>query len=360
MEDGKSPLISFADLKSFCKQVYERAGVPEEEADIVADLLARADLRGVESHGVTRLPIYIQRIQKGYVRAKCEMTTVRDKGATTFIEAHGSMGHVVAYRAMERAIEKAMEFGIGWVSVKDSGHFGVAGLFPMMALKQDFIGYVVTNSAPMVAPYGGKERILGNNPFSFAFPTEKYPAVVLDMSISVVSSGKLILCRKKGERIPLGWAYDKNGLPTEDPYEGYEGGGSLAAIGEHKGYGMILAHEMLTSILTGGKWTQHIKSLYEEDRTGIQGTCHSFMAIDPDCFVGREAFKKEMDRYIQTIKESKKAENAKEILMPGEPEYRTETERLREGIPLPPNTAKELIALGEPFGISLPVMNSKR
>ena len=357
MENNKVRLISFADLKSFCKQVYQRVGVPDDEADIVADLLVRADLRGVETHGVTRLPIYIQRLQKGYVRAECKMTIVREKGATAFIEAHGSMGHVVSYKAMEMAIQKAMEFGMGWVSVKDSGHFGVAGLFPMMALEKDFIGYVVTNSAPMVAPYGGRERILGNNPLSFAFPADRYPAIVLDMSISVVSSGKLILCRKKGEKIPLGWAYDKNGLPTEDPYEGYEGGGSLAAIGEYKGYGMILAHEMLTSVLTGGKWTQYIKSLYEEDKTGIQGTCHSFMAINPDCFIGREKFKKDMDQYIQTIKESRKAKNATEILMPGEPECRTETKRLKEGIPLAPNTVKELIALGESFGISLPIMN---
>jgi LDH2 family malate/lactate/ureidoglycolate dehydrogenase len=353
MENNKVRLISFADLKSFCKQVYQRVGVPDDEADIVADLLVRADLRGVETHGVTRLPIYIQRLQKGYVRAECKMTIVREKGATTFIEAHGSMGHVVSYKAMEMAIQKAMEFGMGWVSVRDSGHFGVAGLFPMMALQKGFIGYVVTNSAPIMAPYGGRDRILGNNPLSYAFPTAKYPPIVLDMSISVVSAGKLILCRKKGERIPLGWAYDKNGFPTEDPYEGYEGGGFLAAIGEYKGYGMILAHEMLTSILTGGKWTQHIKSLYEEDKTGIQGTCHSFMAIDPDCFVGREKFKKEMDRYIQTIKESRKAKNAAEILMPGEPEYRTETKRMKEGIPLPPATIKELVALGESFGISL-------
>jgi LDH2 family malate/lactate/ureidoglycolate dehydrogenase len=119
---------------------------------------------------------------------------------------------------------------------------------------------------------------------------------------------------------------------------------------------MVLVHEMLTSVLTGGKWTQHIKSLYEEDKTGIQGTCHSFMAIDPDCFTGKENFKKEMDRYIKSIKESAKAQNATEILMPGEPEYRTEVERLKEGIPLAPATVKELVPLGESLGISLPLM----
>jgi LDH2 family malate/lactate/ureidoglycolate dehydrogenase len=356
MGKDKSNLISFDNLKSFCQQVYRRVGVPDDEADIVADLLARSDLRGVETHGVTRLPIYIQRLQKGYVRAVCKMTILKDKGATAFVEAHGSMGHVVSHKAMDMAIKKAMDFGVGWVSVKDSGHFGVAGLFPMMAIQKDLIGYVVTNTAPMMAPHGGRERIIGNNPLSFAFPADQYLPVVLDLSCSVVSSGKLILCRKKGEKIPLGWAYDKEGLPTEDPHAGYEGGGSLAPIGGYKGYGMVLAHEMLTSVLTGGKWTQYIKSLYEEDKTGIQGTCHSFMVIDPDCFIGREKFKKDMDHYIKSIKESGKAKNATEILMPGEPEYQTETERLKEGIPLTPATVKELVALGESFGISLPFM----
>jgi LDH2 family malate/lactate/ureidoglycolate dehydrogenase len=357
MESNGAWRVSFEDLKSFCKQAYTKAGVPDEEAQIVATLLARGDLRGVETHGVTRLPIYIQRLQKGYVRTVCKMTILKDKGATSFIEAHGSMGHVVSYKAMEIAIKKAMEFGIGWVSVKDSGHFGVAGLFPMMALEKDFIGYVVTNTAPMMAPHGGRERIIGNNPLSIAFPTDKYPSIVLDFSCSVVSSGKLILCRKKGEKIPLGWAYNKDGLPAEDPYEGYEGGGSLAPIGGYKGYGMVLAHEMLTSVLAGGKWTQHIKSLYEEDKTGIQGTCHSFMVIDPDCIVGRKKFKEDMDRYIESIKESGKAKNATEILMPGEPEYRTEVKRLKEGIPLVAATVKELVALGESFGISIPTID---
>jgi len=356
MEEKVPRKISFDDLKAFCREMYKRVGVPDEEAEIVAGLLARADLRGVETHGVTRLPIYIQRIQKGYVRAVNKTTLIREKGPTAFAEAHGSMGHVVAFKAMQMAINKAQEYGIGWVSVKDSGHFGVAGLFPMMALEKDFIGYIITNSAPMMAPYGGWERIIGNNPLSYAFPAGEYLPVVVDFSCSVVSSGKLILCRKRGEKIPLGWAYDKDGLPTEDPYEGYEGGGSLAPMGEHKGYGLALSHEILTAILTGGKWTRNIKSLYEEDRTGIQGTCHSFMALDPDCFIGKEQFKKSMDSYIKSTKESGKAEHTREILMPGEPEYQAESERLKEGIPLSPATEKELVVLGQSFGLSLHLM----
>jgi len=354
MEKSEILRVSFEDLKNFCKQVYVKAEVPEDEAGVVADLLVRADLRGIETHGVTRLPIYIERLQKGYVRKKCQLTVIKEKGPVVFMEAHGSMGHIVAYRAMVKAVENAAEYGIGWVSVKDSGHFGVAGLFPMMAAKKDFIGYIVSNSAPMMAPWGGRERIIGNNPLSYAFPAAQFPPVVLDFSCSVVSSGKLILCRKKGEKIPLGWAFDKDGLPTEDPYEGYEGGGSLAPIGEHKGYGMVVVHEILTAVLTGGKWTRNIKSLYEEDRSGIQGTCHSFMALDPECFLGREEFKKNMDRYIESIKESAKAKGVEEILVPGEPEHRTESRFLKEGIPVAPSTEKELATLGKSLGLGFP------
>lgn len=356
MDKNEIRRVSFDDLKNFCKQAYMKADVPQDEAEIVADLLVRSDLRGIETHGVTRLPIYIQRLKKGFVRAHCQLTIVKEKGPTAFLEAHGSMGHIAAYRGMEKAIQKAEENGIGFVSVKDSGHFGVAGLFPMMALKKDFIGYIVSNSAPMMFPWGGKERIIGNNPLAYAFPADQYLPVVLDFSLSVVSSGKLILCRKKGEKIPLGWAVDKEGVPTEDPYEGYEGGGSLAPVGGHKGYGLVLAHEMLTAVLTGGKWTKNIKSLYEEDPSRIQGTCHSFMALDPDCFIGREEFKKNVDRYIKSIKESAKAKGAQEILVPGEPEYRTETQFLQDGIPLAPNTVKEITTLGKSLGLSLALM----
>ena len=357
MEKVATRRVRFEDLRNFCREAYVKTGVPAAEAEIVADLLVRSDLRGVETHGVTRLPIYILRLQKGYVRKECKLTAVKDKGPIAFLEAHGSMGHIAAYRAMEKAIAKAEEYGVGWVSVKDSGHFGVAGLFPMMALRKNFIGYVVSNSAPMMSPWGGKERIIGNNPLAYAIPADRYPPVVLDFSLSVVSSGKLILTRKKGEKIPLGWAVNKEGLPTDDPYEGYEGGGSLAPVGGHKGYGMVLVHEMLTAILTDGKRTRQIKSLYEEDPSGIQGTCHSFMALDPDCFVGREAFKKSIDAYIREIKESARARGTEEILVPGEPEFRTEVRLLKEGIPLSGNTVKELTSLGESLGVSLRFMD---
>lgn len=343
--------VDYDDLQSFVINAYTCVGVPSDEADIVTNLLIRADLRGVETHGVTRLPIYIKRLQKQFVRKQCTMEVVRHKGATAFLTANGSMGHVVAYKAMLQAIDLAKNHGIGLVSVKDSGHFGVAGLFPAMALEEDMIGYVCSNSAPMMAPFGGRKRIIGNNPLSYAFPADKKLPVIVDFSCSVVSSGKLILTRKKGEKIPLGWAVDKNGMPTTDPYEGYEGGGSLAYMGAHKGYGLALTNEILTALITGGKWTQNIKSLYEEDKSGIQGTCHSFMVIDPECFVGRREFKRSMDEYIDSIKASPKAEGVDEILMPGEIEARCEAEQMQYGVRLNSKTVEDLNRLADQLGI---------
>ena len=346
--------ISYEDLSEFCQKAYMSAGVPEDEAGIVAGLLARADLRGVASHGVSRLPIYIERLEKDYVRKVCQFDIKKQKGATAYVNAHGSMGHLVSQKAMRLAMDLAEEHGIGWVNVVDSGHFGVTGFFPMMALEKDLIGYICSNSAPMMAPFGGKKRIIGNNPLSYAFPAEKHTPIVVDFSCSVVASGRLILARKKGESIPLGWAVDSEGRPTTDPYAGYEGGGSLMPMAQHKGYGLALGHEIMSSLLGGGKWTINIKSLYEKEESGIQGTCHSFMAVDPDCFVGRDEFKKLMDEYIEAIKASGPAEGVKEIFMPGELEARTEKDYTANGIPLVAATVEDLTKLAQRLGLKPP------
>ncbi len=344
----------FSDLVDFCRRAYVRAGVPEAEAETTADLLVKADLRGVETHGVMRLPIYITRLEKGYVRKQASFRVLKDTGAVAFVTADGSMGHLTAKRAMETAVQKAETHGIGWVSVKDGGHFGVAGLFALTAAEQGMAGWLCSNSAPMMAPLGGKTRMIGNNPLAYAFPVEGRPPFVLDFSCSTVASGRLILARKKKEEIPIGWAVDKNGVPTTDPYEGYEGGGSLAPMGAHKGYGLALAHEIITAVLTGGKITRDIKSLYEDDRSGIQGTCHSFAALNPDAFIGKEAFRNAAAAYVLALKQSGAAEGAEEILIPGESSARIEAARRKSGIPLSAATVEGLSNLSDRLGIPMP------
>jgi len=354
MADSTSPVVRFEDLKSFCTKAYVTVGVPEDEADVISGLLVGADLRGIETHGVIRLPIYIHRVEKNYVRSKCEFNVVRQKGATAFVSANGSMGHIVSHRAMKLAVDLAEQHGVSWVSVKDSSHFGAAGFFPMMALENDMIGYVCSNTGPLMAPYGGRKKMIGNNPLSYAFPTNRCTPVVVDFSCSVVSAGRIQLQRKKGEKIPLGWAIDKNGLPTDDPFDGTEGGGTLSPVGAHKGYGLALAHEISSALLTGGKWSRDIIGLFRQDETGIQGTCHSFMVIDPDCFIGRDEFKQHMDDYINAVKNSGKAKGVEEIFMPGEIEACAEAERRQKGIPLPQSTADGLMELAERLNLSFP------
>ncbi len=347
--------IAFAELKAFCLKAYRRVGVPEDEAELVAEDLARSDARGVETHGVMRLPIYIQRLERDQVRRRCQFEILRRRGATAHVAAHGSMGHLVARRAMELAMELAREHGIGWVAVRESGHFGVAGLYPLMAARQDLIGYICTNTGPLMAPFGGRGKLLGNNPMSYAFPADRHLPVVVDFSCTVVAAGKLMLARNKGEKIPLGWAVDQDGLPTDDPALGYPDG-ALAPLGGHKGYALALAHEILSALLAGGRWTRDIKGLYHKDPDPIQGTSHSFLVVDPDCFVGRAEFKAALDAYIETVKSSPRAKGVDEILMPGEIEFRTEAKRLAEGIPLPAPTAREVEEMSGRWGIEAKFM----
>ena len=180
MTATETRIVTYEALNSFCRQAYMAVGVPEEDAVIVSDLLVRSDLRGIETHGVLRLPIYIRRLQKNYVRRTCEFNVLRQKGATAFVSVNGSLGHLVAFKAMDLAISLAETHGVSWVSVKDSSHFGAAGLFSMMAVQKEMIGYVCSNSAPLMAPYGGRAKIIGNNPLSYAFPADHCLPVVAD------------------------------------------------------------------------------------------------------------------------------------------------------------------------------------
>lgn len=346
-------LISYTNLVNFCQSAYETCGVPPEEALIGAEYLAKSDLRGVATHGVMRLPAYIRRLEEGWMRPKMKLETLRSKGATSFINACGSMGQIVAHHAMGLASKLAAEHGVGWVNVIDSSHFGTAGLFAMRALENNFIGYLCSNSAPQMAPYGGREKIIGNNPLAYAFPAGSRPPIVLDFSCSTVSVGRIILNAKKGVSIPQGWAVDAKGRPTTDPTDVSKGGGSLLPMAAHKGYGLAIAHEILTAVLGGGRWTMNINDIYKPALDGIQGTCHSFMALDPECFVGTEEFIKGVTRYIDAVKASPAAEGCTEILYPGERSARIETQRLDSGIPVPEAVASELQNLAKRLGLTL-------
>jgi len=326
-------------LKTFTKNVFMKVGVPEEDALTAAEVLVAADMRGVSSHGVARLDIYVKRILAGVVNTKPRITVVKDSGPLALVDGDNGLGFVVGTKAMSLAIEKAKKYGIGAVGARKSNHFGIAGYYAMMALKHDMIGFATTHASPLVAPTGGKAPFFGTNPIAVAIPAGTQPPVVLDMAVTVVARGKIEEAIRRGQKIPLGWALDKDGRPTEDPHEALKG--TLLPIGGYKGYGLALVVDVICGLLTGASYGKNVGSLFG-DLTRPQNLGHFFAAIDVNAFQPADEFKRKMDEYILEIKNSPKAEGVEEILLPGEPEWRKTREALEKGIELHPKVLEAL------------------
>ena len=230
-------------LRTFTEQVFFKMGCPDDDAKLAADVLLRSDLRGIDSHGVARLVGYVRLWEKGRINATPNVRIVHETATTATVDGDAGLGLVVAPFAMKVAIEKAKIYGSGWVSVKNSNHFGIAGYHSLLATEQDMIGISMTNASPLVAPTYANERMLGTNPMCYAFPAGKYPPVVVDMATSAAANGKLEIAQRSHKSIPEGWAQDKDGQPSTDPNQ-LKAGGSLLPLGgdkdhgSHKGYGL--------------------------------------------------------------------------------------------------------------------------
>jgi len=336
-------------LEVFSVQVLEKLGVPREEAEITAKTLVTANLRGVDTHGVLRLPLYAAKLKGGAIRPSVNLTTEKETVATALLDGHDGIGQVISCRAMQMAIRKAQAAGVSYVAVKHSNHFGAAAYYPMMALEYDMIGLTFSNASPRLAPTGGEERLLGNNPWSIAVPAGRRPPVVLDMANSVVAAGKILILQKEGKPIPEGWALNALGEPTTDAAAALKG--LLLAIGGYKGYCITLMMDLLTGVLSDSNYGPRVKGMVQATAPG--GVSHSFMAIDLAAFTDVAAFKARMDGYIDEIKSSKKARGSEVIYMPGEPEHLWFQERLEKGIPLQVKVAEELRSLGKDLGIPI-------
>ena len=336
-------------LETFCTKVLQRLGVPQEEAAITASTLVTSNLRGVDTHGVTRLPAYVAKLKGGALKPALTLTTERETVATALLDGHDGIGQVIGYRAMQIAIRKAKDAGVSYVAVTNSNHLGACAYYPMMALEHDMIGFTATNASPRLAPTGGVERLFGNNPWSIAVPAGQRPPVVLDMANSVVAAGKIRTFLREGKPIPQGWALNKHGEPTTDPEEALKG--ILLAIGGYKGYGIILMVDLLTGVLTDSNYGPRVKGI--DQKAEPARVAHSFLAIDLAAFTDVAAFKARMDAYIDEIKASKKARGSDVIYLPGEPEHLRVRERREKGIPLHPKVAEELRAVGEDLGIPI-------
>ncbi|MHB8908899.1 MAG: Ldh family oxidoreductase [Syntrophales bacterium] len=336
-------------LETFCTQVLRKLGVPREEAEITSRTLVTANLRGVDTHGVLRLPLYAARLKGGAMAPVLNLTTEKETVATALLDGHDGIGQVVSYRAMEIAIRKAGEAGVSYVAVRRSNHFGTAAYYAMMALKHDMIGLAFTNASPRLAPTGGVEKLLGNNPWCVAVPAGKRPPVVLDMANSIVAAGKIRVLQKEGKSVPEGWAFTQDGEPTTDPAAALKG--ILLAIGGYKGYGITLMVDLLTGVLADSNYGPRVKVLDVPDAPA--GTGHSFMGISLAALADPAAFKARMDAYIDEIKSSKKAKGTEVIYVPGEPEHLRVQERMEKGIPLQAKVAEELRALGKDLGVPI-------
>jgi L-2-hydroxycarboxylate dehydrogenase (NAD+) len=349
-------------LIDFCIRVFRKLGVQEEDARITADVLVTADLRGIESHGVARVRRYVDGIRKGTMLVNATVKVVSESPATALIDAGGGLGQPVAHRAMEMAIQKADKLGAGFVTVRNSNHYGIAGYYAMMALEHDCIGMSMTNADVLVVPTFGKDAMLGTNPIAVAAPADKERPFVLDMATSTVPRGKLEVYDRLGKPLPPGWATDEHGAETSDAHRVLEnfktraGGGllPLGGAGEllsgYKGYGLAAWVDIFSGVLSGAAFATLISPVTPDGRLLASNVGHFFGAWRVDSFRPLDEFKKSMDEFQQLLKNAPKVEGQERIYIPGEKEYEKTELYFREGIPLNPKVEEDLKAIAREVG----------
>lgn len=343
--------VSLDSLRQLVLNCCLISGIPEEDADIFTDCLIEADLAGITTHGVDRLPAYLDRIKLGVTKVPTKLTVLKENSASTFLDANDGLGQVASFKSAKLAMEKAKQNGVGAVVVKNSGHFGRAGHFTEQIAKEGLIGFCCTNASPRLAPWGGRKKLLGNNPWSFAFPKgKKAPRVVFDIANSVVAAGKVREAAHKNEKIPQNWALTAEGRPTIDPEEALKG--ILLPMAGHKGYGISLWVALLTGALSGSEWDSQVTNIYDCSRP--QKVSHTFLAIDLEAFAGKDNYIEIIDGMYSEIKNTSLAEGFKEVYLPGEIEDIKRQGQIKEGVSLSSVTLQKLTDLAAKLKISLP------
>ncbi|MBZ0149852.1 MAG: Ldh family oxidoreductase [Pseudorhodoplanes sp.] len=342
------------DLEAFAARLFERAGLPPEHAAIVADGLIAANLRGIDSHGVSRIPMYLTRLRRNVVNPRPNIAVQRVTPAVALVDGDNGMGFLAARRAMDEAIALAKDTGIGFVGVRRSTHYGMAAIYVMQAIAKGHIGFAWTNSSPAIPAWGGRTAFLGAAPFAAAVPGGHTP-YVLDMAMTVIARGKIRLAAMHGEEIAEGLALDADGHPTRDAKKAFEG--VCLPFGGVKGAALSMLMDLMCGVLTGANYAGAVKSLYF-DHSEPQNVGHVCIAIRPDLFMPKHAFEQRMDHFVDTLKAQPHAAGVEEILMPGEPEERVEAERRRTGIPVTEDVASLLRAEADNSGIVFPDSSS--
>lgn len=340
------------DLFDYGCRVLERLDVPSDHAREVAGCLIKAELRGVDSHGMVRLPVYSRRLQAGAVKARPDVRVVRTPtgSATALVEGDNGLGPVVASRAMEAALDLAREHGTGFVGVRHSNHFGPAAYYVEKAIARDCIGVAISNAPPNMAPFGGKSRLLGTNPVAIGIPAGRETPLIFDASTSVVARGKIIVAAHMHEPIPEGWAIDPDGHPTTDPERALAG--AVLPFGGPKGSAISLIIDVFCGVLTGAAFAPHLNTL--EDLSTEQNVGHLLGAVRTDLFLPDSVFRDRMDAILHTLKASPPAPGAERVLAPGEIEAANERRMREQGIPLAEPIAAQLARLGQELGVPFP------
>lgn len=342
MVTGSDVLVSHDELSAIGVEALEAVGVPAADARVATRILLYADLRGVGSHGIQRLLMYVPRIRKGLINPTPAIEVENVSPVMSLVHGDDGLGQVVAERGTREAVRLAKEWGLGLVGCRDSNHFGAVAPFAQMACDERLIAIVATNAFPTMAPWGGGKNVVGNNPFAVGVPCEDAPPFILDMALSVSSRGRMRDMAKQRQRIPEGWALDANGRPTTDPLEALKG--FVLPIGGHKGYGLALAIDIIAGVMTGAGVADGVKSLLQQwDEPQHVG--HVMCVIDPVRFMPWSRFAERMKDLRETMRAVPALDPAAPVVIPGEPEARIAEQRRLEGIPVPEGTFELLKGL---------------
>jgi LDH2 family malate/lactate/ureidoglycolate dehydrogenase len=341
----------YEELYGHIRAAFKKMGCSEDDASTNANVLMSAELRGIPSHGMIRLKDYLQMWQKGRINARPDIRVVHETSTTAVIDADRSFGAVAGNKAMKLAIKKSGKFHTGWVAVRNSSHFGIAGYYAMMALKRDMVGISMTNANPLVAPTFSVDRFLGTNPLAVAIPAGDEHPLVADFATTPIARGKLAIMEREGRKAPGGYVQTPSGNPSKNPGIITKGGAILPLGGDykhgsHKGYAMSAVVDIFSSIFSGANFgpfvPPQVPYLEQKENMPGKGLGHFFGAMRIDGFQSPEDFKSYMDHWIQTFKNARPAQNHKEVLVPGEPERRNEENYRREGIPVSSNVISEI------------------
>ncbi len=356
-------LVSADLLKDFVRDVFLKAGAPQQDAEVCADVIITSDLRGIESHGISRLKYYLVRMKSGQHQVVTNFEIVRESPTTAVVDGHHGLGMVIAKKAMQMAIDKSKTYGMGSVAVRNSTHFGIAGYYPLMACRQGMIGFTVTNARPATSPTFGTAPMLGTNPIAFGAPTlEEFP-FLYDGATPISQRGKIEVLAREQKSVPDAWVVDTQNKPMTDAQEILTAltkgeaaflpiGGSSEVTGGHKGYGLSTMVEILSAALQTGSFLSALTGVGEDGMNQPFKVGHFFMAINIETFCPLDEFKRTTTAILQELRASRKAPGHDRIYTAGEKEYEREKLVRAQGIPVSTELQAELLEIREELGLN--------